>query len=486
LYDADANNYAATIKTYLEVLTTDLLLFSSFDHQQILLIGHGILKFRENLFFCIVYGIISSTRSFGFESKTLENFAGRRVPLYYGPMSKVISNKSDQFQRRKQFFENSCRHFDLDPSFVEQVLLNQVPECWTNEFGAGIRGGRAASYLALAYARVKCAEGNHESEYHLCLGAAKKVITDEAAAYRDAWRALLIAMEHCYQELPTEQQPQYAQSMLEVAREAIEDIDRRFLIPGYEKPSLLGQLDILVSKLATCEALVGIEDSQSVRDYKRRQRNRSLRKQSGPYKPLFHKSRHYEGFQKTTRENRVAWFKKRYYEKYGEEAPADLFVASIYTPEGIQIKIDYYSLFDRNDYKQFQLDMEALYREQSGLPAKNQGWVNQAFLARCVEKVLTGIEVVCEANPTWLYGQRLDIFVPSLKLAFEYQGEQHYFPLEHLGGEQGLKDRQEMDERKRAACEKAGVTLIEWRYSDNISVENVRARMLDAGIKIEK
>ncbi len=237
---------------------------------------------------------------------------------------------------------------------------------------------------------------------------------------------------------------------------------------------------------AKCEALVGVEDSQTVRDYRRRQRNRSMRVQSGPAKPFFHKFRHYEGFQRTKRENRVAWFRNRYYEKYGVEAPADLFVPSSQTPEGTQIKMDYYSLFDRNDYKQFRVEMEALYREQSGLPAKNEGWVNQAFLARCVEKVLTGIEVVCEASPPWLHGQRLDIFVPSLKLAIEYQGEQHYFPLEHIGGEQGLKDRQEMDERKRLACKKLGITLIEWKYDDPISVEEVWARITDAGIEILK
>ncbi len=179
-----------------------------------------------------------------------------------------------------------------------------------------------------------------------------------------------------------------------------------------------------------------------------------------------------------------AWFRSRYYEKYNVEAPADLFVSSSHTPEGIQIKMDYYSLFDKSDYKQFRADMEALYREESGLPTKNEGWVNQAFLARCLEKVLTGIEVVLEASPPWLYGQRLDIFVPSLKLAVEYQGEQHYFPLEHLGGEQGLKDRQEMDERKRIACKKAGITLIEWQYNDNISVEKVRERIMDTGIEI--
>jgi len=92
---------------------------------------------------------------------------------------------------------------------------------------------------------------------------------------------------------------------------------------------------------------------------------------------------------------------------------------------------------------------------------------------------------VREASPSWLNGQRLDIYIPALKCAIEYQGEQHYLRLDHLGGEQGLKDRQEMDERKRIACIKEGVMLIEWRYDDNISVESVKAKLSASGITIK-
>ena len=52
------------------------------------------------------------------------------------------------------------------------------------------------------------------------------------------------------------------------------------------------------------------------------------------------------------------------------------------------------------------------------------------------------------------------VFVPALKLAIEYQGEQHYLPLEHWGGEQGLKDRQAMDKTKRLACQEADIRLL--------------------------
>jgi hypothetical protein len=383
-------------------------------------------------------------------------------------------------QRLKQFFERACGQFSLETTFVSSVLLQQSPETWSTEFGGGIRGGRAASYLALALARIMCAEGKHSFEYMLCYGAAKKVVTDEAAAYRDAWSALLTAMDHCYQEQSNEQQTEYTQEMLRIAREAIDDTDQRFFTPGHEKPSILGQLDVLVSKLSYIESLVGVESSSVVSDYRRRERNSTIRAKAGPLRKF--SKEHYNGLQRTKKENRVEWFNNRYRQKFGTEPPADLFVPSKATRVEIQIKTDYYPLFNRDDYLQFRSDMETLYRKQSGLPAKGEGWVNQTYLLRCAEMFFEGTEVIHEASPSWLNGQRFDIFIPSFHLAIEYQGEQHYFPLEHWGGEQGLTDRKEMDARKRAACLKTGVKLIEWRYDESITFHAFKQRMNNIGI----
>ena len=58
----------------------------------------------------------------------------------------------------------------------------------------------------------------------------------------------------------------------------------------------------------------------------------------------------------------------------------------------------------------------------------------------------------------------LDIWIPELKLAFEYQGEWHF--IEHWsvgsGSTRGsLTDTQFRDEEKRVACRENGITLIE-------------------------
>jgi hypothetical protein len=53
---------------------------------------------------------------------------------------------------------------------------------------------------------------------------------------------------------------------------------------------------------------------------------------------------------------------------------------------------------------------------------------------------------------------QLDVFLPELGLAFEYQGQQHFFDVYTLGQQWRYLER---DEDKRLACKEKGITLIE-------------------------
>jgi len=69
----------------------------------------------------------------------------------------------------------------------------------------------------------------------------------------------------------------------------------------------------------------------------------------------------------------------------------------------------------------------------------------------------------------------LDVFIPSLCIGFEYQGEQHFLWTSKFGSPAPLKRK---DIEKRSACEQAGITLIEipfwWRSKSAHIQEAIR------------
>ena len=83
-------------------------------------------------------------------------------------------------------------------------------------------------------------------------------------------------------------------------------------------------------------------------------------------------------------------------------------------------------------------------------------------------------------------GQHLDIFVPSLNLAIEYNGRQHYEPIKFFGGSEGFKHRKKLDERKRRLCANNEIILIEWHYSTPIEEVELRAELAKHEIFIDK
>lgn len=61
----------------------------------------------------------------------------------------------------------------------------------------------------------------------------------------------------------------------------------------------------------------------------------------------------------------------------------------------------------------------------------------------------------------------------SERLAIEYQGQQHFDPVDLFGGDEALAKTQARDSRKRALLSAEGVRLFEWRYDLPVTSENV-------------
>ena len=78
-------------------------------------------------------------------------------------------------------------------------------------------------------------------------------------------------------------------------------------------------------------------------------------------------------------------------------------------------------------------------------------------------------DALFQYQPDFLYGQRLDIYIPDINTAIEYQGKQHYEPVAFFGGEEGLKDNRRRDERKARRCRGKGIRLLYWDYDKPLS-----------------
>jgi len=116
-------------------------------------------------------------------------------------------------------------------------------------------------------------------------------------------------------------------------------------------------------------------------------------------------------------------------------------------------------------------------RDILGIPHIGEGWVSERELLNMVKDIFQGNEVVHQASPEWLGRQRLDIFVPDLRLAVEYQGHQHYEPVAFFGGEDGFRQTQERDRIKLKLCSENGIDLVFFRYDEVITRDLVESRI---------
>ena len=110
----------------------------------------------------------------------------------------------------------------------------------------------------------------------------------------------------------------------------------------------------------------------------------------------------------------------------------------------------------------------ALYEEKDGLRANwrlartkirtkltaegviKPKWKHELSLFHAVRRLYP--DTLYQYRPDWLGRQSLDLYIPSLRTAIEYQGIQHYLPVEFFGGEEALTQRRDLDRVKKELC----------------------------------
>lgn len=116
-------------------------------------------------------------------------------------------------------------------------------------------------------------------------------------------------------------------------------------------------------------------------------------------------------------------------------------------------------------------------RQAFGHYKKGNRWTSETILYQLIESEFPEFTIRRHHRPEVLNGLELDIFIEEANVGVEYQGVQHYEPVDHWGGEEALEERQARDEAKRRLCDKHGIDLVEVRYDEDLSTELVRERI---------
>lgn len=119
-------------------------------------------------------------------------------------------------------------------------------------------------------------------------------------------------------------------------------------------------------------------------------------------------------------------------------------------------------------------------RDLIGVPRIGEGWVAEMDLLNLVRSCFPNTEVIHQASPPWLGRQRIDIFIPARRVAIEYQGKQHFEPIDFFGGEEGFRMTLERDERKKRLCEENDIRVVYFSYNEKITKKKVRTRIENA------
>ena len=81
----------------------------------------------------------------------------------------------------------------------------------------------------------------------------------------------------------------------------------------------------------------------------------------------------------------------------------------------------------------------------------------------------------------------LDIYIPDLKLAIEYDGIQHFKPIEFWGGKEAFEKQQQRDQLKNKLISEHPEDVkifIRIPYTESIIKENIQRILFDSGVVI--
>ena len=141
----------------------------------------------------------------------------------------------------------------------------------------------------------------------------------------------------------------------------------------------------------------------------------------------------------------------------------------------LQIRLDNVNI-TRSVVSEFYNKVKTNIRNLENQVRKNSGYkevgsiYNEMLILKFFTENFNIYDIAYQYSPQWLGRQRFDVYIKSLNIAVEYNGKQHYEPVDFFGGIEGFNNTIRRDQEKRRKCKENNCLLIEIKYDEDIDM----------------
>lgn len=121
-------------------------------------------------------------------------------------------------------------------------------------------------------------------------------------------------------------------------------------------------------------------------------------------------------------------------------------------------------------------------KERSTYTRPVNRWKTEETVYNVTKKLFSNYKVIYQYRPFFLKSKKggqlsYDVFISGLNIAIEYQGKQHFEPIEFFGGKEAYEKNIERDKEKYDLSIQHGIKLIYLNYWENITPKLIREKV---------
>ena len=111
-------------------------------------------------------------------------------------------------------------------------------------------------------------------------------------------------------------------------------------------------------------------------------------------------------------------------------------------------------------------------------------WKSEEHVLNIAKQLYGNYQVLYQHRPFFLKTEKgqlsYDIYICGIRVAIEYQGKQHYEPVDFFGGEEHFLSQKERDAEKKRLSKENGIALVYINYWESISPMLIRQKVEEA------